>query len=101
MPRGGSTLLTHPPTPLLPPENTIKKRCVVYKVSCGDSPATNVGQTGRTLMHCHKEHRQALTTVNSMMSALAEYAMNISHDFDWSDDQVIDASPLLQQQCTL
>ena len=28
-------------------------------------------------------------------------AMNAGHDIDWSDAQVIDASPLLQQRCTL
>ena len=66
-----------------------------------DCPSTYVGQTGRTLMHRLKEHRRALVTANPMTSALAEHAMDTGHDIDWSDAQVIDASPLLQQRCTL
>ena len=38
--------------PVLPEE----KAGVVYKVPCGDCPASYVGQVGRTLMHRLKEH---------------------------------------------
>ena len=75
---------------------------MVYKVPCGDCPSTYVGQMERTsLMHCITEHKRALTTANSMASVLAEHAMDTGHNIDWSDAQAIDASPLLQQQCTL
>ena len=42
-----------------------------------------------------KKYRWALVTTNPMTSALAEHAMETGHDIDWSDAQVIDASPLL------
>ena len=90
-------LLTRVKDPVAPEE----KAGVVYRVPCGDCPATYVGQTGRTLMHRLKEHKRALTTANSMTSALAEHAMDTGHDIDWSDAQIIDASSLLQQRCTL
>ena len=45
---------------------------------------------------CQAEHKRALTTANSMTSALAEHAMDTGHNMDWSDAQVVDASPLLK-----
>ena len=74
-------LLTRVKDPV-PPE---EKAGVVYRVPCGDCPTTYVGQTGRTLMHRLKEHKRALTTANSMTSALAEHAVDTGHDIDWSD----------------
>ena len=82
----------------VPPEEKIG---VVYWVPCGDCPATYVGQTRMTLIHCLKEHKRAQTTANPMDAALVEHAINTGHEIDWSDTRVIDANPLLHQHCNL
>ena len=43
---------------------------VVYSIPCHDCPVTYEGQTGRTLSHCLKEHKQALRSANSSASAV-------------------------------
>jgi len=90
-------ILIHVKDPV-PPEEKIG---VVYWVPCGDCPATYVGQTRMTLIHCLKEHKRAQTTANPMDAALVEHAINTGHEIDWSDTRVIDANPLLHQHCNL
>ena len=48
-----------------------------------------VGQTGRTLQICKKEHMRALTNSDAMTSALVEHAMDTMHEIAWEDAEVL------------
>ena len=98
-PLGIRTCFKHPLTTLRnvlthvkDPVSHEEKNGVVCWVSCGDYPATYVGQTGRTLIYHLKEHKRAPTTAD---------AINSGHEIDQPDARVIDANPLLHQCCNL
>ena len=48
-----------------------------------------------------KEHKHALTSMNSLNSALAEHAINHNHVIDWSGAKVLDGDDQLWQRCSL
>ena len=50
---------------------------------------TYVGQTGRTLQICIKEHMQAFTSSDAIASALAEHAINNHHKIAWEEAEVL------------
>ena len=60
-----------------------------------------IGQTGHTLEHRVKEHRRALVSGQSSLSAVAEYAMEEMHDIDWIRATVVDGHPHFHQRCAL
>ncbi len=78
-------LLVHPKDPI-PVES---QTGVIYQVSCGTFNIFYIGQTGRTITHRLKEHKQALTSPYHF-SAVAEHAMKESHVIDWKSGKVID-----------
>ena len=60
-----------------------------------------LGKTGRTLDHRLKEHKHALTSMNSLNSALAEHAINHNHVINWSGAKVLEGYDQLWQRCSL
>ena len=71
---------------------------VVYRIPCRTCTKVYIGQTGRTLEHRVKEHRRALVSGQSSLSAVAEHAMEEMHDIDWMGATVVDS---LFQRCAL
>ncbi len=59
-----------------------------------------IGQTGRTITHRLKEHKQALTSPYHF-SAVAEHAMKECHVNDWKSGKVIDICHQLYPRCYL
>ena len=51
--------------------------------------------------HRLKEHRRALVSGQSSLSAVAEHAMEEMHDIDWMGATVVDGHPHLHQRCAL
>ena len=74
---------------------------VVYRIPCGTCTKVYIGQTGRTLEHRLKEHRRALVSGQSSLSAVVEHAMEEMHDIDWMGDTVVDGHPHFHQRCSL
>ncbi len=72
----------------------------IYQVSCGTCHISYIGQTGRTITHRLKEHKQALTSPYHF-SAVAEHAMKESHVIDWKSGKVIDICHQLYPRCYL
>ncbi len=89
-------LLVHPKDPI-PVES---QTGVIYQVSCGTCHISYIGQTGRTITHRLKEHKQALTSPYHF-SAVAEHAMKESHVIDWKNGKVIDICHQLYPRCYL
>ena len=83
------------PTPLR------QRTGVVYRIPCSSCEKVYIGQTGRTLDHCLKEHRRALISGNVQQSAVAEHATNAMHDIDWEKAEVVDCHPHYRQRCAL
>ena len=52
----------------VPPD---RRKGVVYKVSCKDCSYSYIGQTGRSLSDCIKEHKRAVSRANVDDLALA------------------------------
>ena len=78
-----------------------QRKGVVYRIPCADCDMTYVGQTGRTLQVCRKEHLRALTNAGPQTSALAEHALAYHHDIAWNKAEVLDSNPCLNQRCVL
>ena len=74
---------------------------VVYSIPCHGCPVTYVGQTGRTLCHRLKEHKQAFRSANSSTSVVAEHAISSGHTIAWDVASVIDSNPHLHPRCAL
>ena len=91
--------LVHPKTRI--PDH--QKTGVIYKIPCGSCDKVYIGQTGRTLEHRVKEHRRALTLADTFFntSAVAEHAMNHSHEILWAQAKVVDHQPDQRQRCLL
>ena len=60
-----------------------------------------IGQTGRTLSCCIKEHKQAVSQGDSNALALAEHVLNTGHQIDWSNAMVLDSSHFYYQRLYL
>ena len=50
------------------------------------------GQTGRTLSHPLKEHKQALRSANSSASAVVEHAISSGYTIAWDEALVRDSN---------
>ena len=50
--------------------------------------------------HGLKEHKRALTSVNTAQSAVAEHAVDQMHEINWKETEVVD-SHLYHQICVL
>ena len=74
---------------------------VVYRIPCRTCTKVYIGQTGHTLEHRVKEHRRALVSGQSSLSAVAEHAMEEMHDIDWMGATVVDGHPHFHQRCAL
>ena len=78
--------LVHPKNPA--PAN--HRKGVVYSIPCAECPRTYIGQTGRSLDHRLREHRQALKNGDLGSSALAEHVFSANHRVNPSKAMVID-----------
>ena len=74
--------------------------CVVRN-ACHKLHQVYIGQTGRTLDHCLKEHRRAMISGNVQPSAVAEHTTNEMHDIDWEKAEIVDCHPHYRQRCAL
>ena len=70
--------LVHPKDPV--PAN--RRKGVVYSIPCAECPRTYIGQTGRSLDYCLREHRRALKNGDVGSSALAEHVFSANHEAD-------------------
>ena len=74
---------------------------VVYHIPCTNCPKTYIGQTGRTLTQCLKEHRRAVTNGDLATSALAEHAHSTGHPINWTEARVIATCSHTSRRCLL
>ena len=75
---------------------------LVYKIPCRSCTKVYIGKTGCTLEHRLKEHRRALVSEDVNLSAVAQHAVDESHDIDWSSSAtVIVGHPNFHQRCAL
>ena len=74
---------------------------VVYHIPCTNCPKAYIGQTGRTLTQCLKEHRRAVTNGDLATSALAEHAHSSGHSINWTEARVIATCSHTCRQCFL
>ena len=74
---------------------------VVYSIPCAKCPCTYIGQTGRSLDHRLREHRQALKNGDLRSSALAEHVFSSNHQVDLSKAMVTDTHNHTQTRCML
>ena len=87
--------LVHPKDPL--PAN--HRKGMVYSIPCAECPRTYIGQTGRSLDHCLREHCQALKNGDLGSSALAEYVFSSNNQVDESKVMVIDTHNHCMLEC--
>ena len=59
-----------------------QKKGVVYEVPCGGCNQVYIGETGRSLEVCLKEHKYAVRTAN-MNNGIAAHAWNFQHPVNW------------------
>ena len=71
---------------------------VVYTIPCLDCSQRYVGQTGRTLQHRVREHKQAYAAANSINSAVAEHSIQECHRINWEGAEVLATKPGLYQR---
>ena len=74
---------------------------VVYNISCQDCSSSYVGQTGRSLQQCIKEHQRAVQQQNTSTNALAEHAWHKGHKINWDNPTILAHHPYLMQRCIL
>ena len=65
------------------------RKGIVYRIGCKDCPQSYIGQSGRSLLHCVKEHRRAFTNADFNASVLAEHAWNNGHVIDWDSASIL------------
>jgi len=63
---------------------------VVYKINCLQCDASYVGQTRRFLKSRIDEHRSHIRRNTSQTSVITEHRVNLLHDFDWENVEVLD-----------
>lgn len=66
------------------------RRGVVYQIPCGSCPRVYIGQTGNSFITRLGQHRSALRLSYPQKSAVAEHAIEESHNIDWESAKVID-----------
>ena len=66
------------------------KKGVVYWIPWQDCDKVYIGETGRTLHACQKEHKRHLTNRHTEDSAVAAHAHRQLHDIDWENTSVLD-----------
>ena len=66
------------------------RRGVVYRIPCGSCPRVYIGQTGNSFNTRLGQHRSALRLCYPQKSAVAEHAIEESHDIDWKSAKVIE-----------
>ena len=66
------------------------KNNVVYKISCRDSDASYVGQTGRKLKTRIAEHRNHIRHNTSARSVITEHRRQLDHEFKWDEVEILD-----------
>ena len=74
---------------------------VIYQIPCGTCSKLYIGQTGRTLEHCLKEHKRALASGNTAQSAVAEHAVEQMHVINWNEAEVVACHRYYCQRCAL
>ena len=82
--------------------HTLQQRAgVVYRIPCSSCSRVYIGQTGRTMEHCLKEHKRALTSGNTAQSGVAEHAVEQTHEINWKEAEVVDSHSYYRQRCVL
>ena len=56
---------------------------------------------GRTMEHCLKEHKKALTSRNTAQSGVAEHVVDQMHEINWKKAEVVESHPYYHQRCVL
>ena len=77
------------------------RKGVVYSIPCATCPCTYIGQTGRSLNHHLREHRQALKNGDLGTFAFAEHVFSSNHWLDLSKGMVSDTHSHTQTHCML
>src|SRR5436190_18793427 len=71
---------------------------IVYKINCNNCDASYVGQTGRQLMTRIKEHKNHIKRKNPTKSVVTEHRIDLRHDFDWDNIEVLDHEPIYHKR---
>ena len=79
--------------------NRSHKSTIVYKASCWDCDAFNIGKTKRRLHDRKTEHFKALTQIGHA-SAVAEHSISIGHNIKWDHFEIL-ASDQCDLQCKI
>ena len=69
--------------------NFEQKRGLVYQISCRDSNAVYVGETGGSVRTRKREHADAVKTFNTKKSALSQNAMDFDHRIHWDNVKIL------------
>ena len=64
----------------------------------GSCNKSYVGKTGRIIEHRLKEHRRSFSTPYYTTSAVAEHALENTHEINWSSAKVVDISNKFHQR---
>ena len=67
---------------------------VVYRVPCKDCSKAYIGQSGRSLSCCLKEHHCTVLNGDLLASAIAEHAWGESHQVDWEAVEILDVTQI-------
>ena len=63
---------------------------IVYKIPCGDCPATYIGETKRSFETRAKEHARAVKNGDTNKNEIAMHCWTLGHKMNWDDKKVID-----------
>ncbi|KYN19405.1 hypothetical protein ALC57_08263 [Trachymyrmex cornetzi] len=78
--------------------SNLQKKNVIYKINCRDCDASYVGQTKRTLKTRVKEHKNDIRKSDGNLSVLSEHRLELNHEFDWDDVEVVDSERWLYRR---
>ena len=73
------------------PVPMLNRQSVVYRIPCEECTGAYVGQTGRSLGQCVKEHKRALKNFDVTSSGLSEHALESGHRVVWTKAAVVDS----------
>ena len=78
----------------------LKKKGVVYKVSCRDCETYYIGEIGGSLQKRISEHKYSVKN-NYRKNGIAVHAWDMGHQPDWDAAEVVEMEPHYWKRCVL
>ena len=70
----------------------MKRKEIIYKISCRDCDAVYIGETGRSLQKRLREHKYSVKT-NNQKNSIAMHAWDNNHQPDWDAAETMENEP--------